>query len=110
MKKLKSLKLMLLGLFAMGSTSAFADVVVIENGALQGGHTTTTAEYTPSPYALKYTIKNLTFTDGYASVKKAEVEVSQGSAFSASTATVAPENTIAPRRADRRSSSRSTPS
>ena len=98
MKKLKSLKLMLLAAVALCSSNAFgADQYVIQNGALQGGATSTTLEYTPSPYELKYTIKNLAFksnTWASAEVAVAEVEVSQGSAFSNSTATVAPANTI----------------
>lgn len=98
MKKLKSLKLMLLAAVALCSSNAFgADQYVIQNGVLQGGATSTTLEYTPSPYELKYTIKNLAFksnTWASAEVAVAEVEVSQGSAFSNSTATVAPANTI----------------
>lgn len=96
-KKIKSLKLMLLGLVALVSSNAFgADVKVVTDGTLAGGYTMTTKEYTPSPYELTYTIKNLVFDGTVAAdkVKKAEVIVSAGSAFSASTATIAPVNTI----------------
>ena len=97
MKKLKSLKLMLLAVVALCSSNAFgADVNIVLDKALQGGATSTTLEYTPSPYELTYTIKNLVFNGSIAAdkVKKAEVIVTPGSAFTASTASVAPDNTV----------------